>query len=126
MSETHQPDPVWAAFELNEQLARREAAPQPWLPFLTVSTMTVGVYELPEAGIDPQGPHERDELYYVVSGRAMLRVESDEIEIGPGSLVYVKAYAEHRFHDIEEKLKVLVFFSTATPQEPRPSRPDAG
>ncbi len=117
-NELHQPDkqdPVWAAFELTDQLAKRQAAEQPWYPFLTVSTMTVGVYELPEAGIDPQTPHERDELYYVVSGRAMLRVESDEVEVGPGSMVYVRAHAEHRFHDIEEKLQVIVFFSTAAP-----------
>jgi mannose-6-phosphate isomerase-like protein (cupin superfamily) len=106
-------DPVWAAFELPNMFEQREQAGRPWLPFLTVSTMTAGVYALPEAGVDPQGPHERDELYYVISGRAKLQVEGDSMEVSPGSTVYVRAFTEHRFYDIEEELKVLVFFSTA-------------
>ncbi len=112
-----QRDPEWAAFELPDVMAQHVQAGQPWLPFLTVSTMTVGVYVLPEAGVDPQEPHERDELYYVVSGKAKLSVESDSMGVGPGSTVYVKAHADHRFYDIEEELKVLVFFSTAQPCE---------
>lgn len=108
-------DPVWAAFELSDVFEQRQRAGRPWLPFLTASTMTVGVYALPEAGLDPQASHERDELYYVISGKAKLQVEADSMDVGPGSTVYVRAFAEHRFHDIEEELKVLVFFSTAEP-----------
>jgi quercetin dioxygenase-like cupin family protein len=32
-----------------------------------------------------------------------------------GSVVYVRAHADHRFFNIEEELKVLVFFSAADP-----------
>ena len=108
-------DPTWAAFQMQELLAKHQQAGKPWLPFLTASTMTVGVYILPEAGVDSQEPHERDELYFVVSGKAKLQVEDASMNVGPGSTVFVKARADHRFFDIEEELKVLVFFSTAAP-----------
>ena len=112
---SHKGDPAWAAFELSDVFGQRQQAGRPWFPFLTVSTMTVGVYALPEAGLDPQDPHERDELYYVIRGKAKLQVEGDNLNVGPGSTIYVRAHARHRFYDIEEELQVLVFFSTAEP-----------
>ncbi len=108
-------DPTWAAFQIQELLAKRQQTGKPWFPFLTASTMTVGLYVLPEAGVDPQVPHERDELYFVVKGKAKLEVEGDSMNVGPGSTVFVKARTDHRFYDIEEELEVLVFFSTAAP-----------
>jgi mannose-6-phosphate isomerase-like protein (cupin superfamily) len=108
-------DPTWAAFQMQELLAKHQQAGKPWFPFLALSTMTAGVYVLPEAGVDPQEPHQRDELYFVVSGKAKLQVEDASMSVGPGSTVFVKARVDHRFFDIEEELKVLVFFSTADP-----------
>jgi len=60
-----------------------------------------------------QKPHKEDELYYVVSGRARMRVRSEEQVVGPGSLIFVEAEAEHCFFDISEQLEVLVFFAPA-------------
>ena len=108
-------DPVWAAFELSDLIVQREELMQPWLPFLEVSTLTTGLYVLPEEGVDHQEPHEQDELYYVISGRAKIQVEGASREVEAGSLIYVKAHADHRFFDIEEELRVLVFFSAAEP-----------
>ncbi len=108
-------NPVWAAFELPELIARRAAAAQPWLSFLEVSTMNAGLYVLPEGGVDHQEPHRRDELYYVLSGTAALEVEGERRAVGPGSVIYVRAHTAHRFVDIEEELRVLVIFSAARP-----------
>jgi mannose-6-phosphate isomerase-like protein (cupin superfamily) len=47
----------------------------------------------------------------VVSGRARLRVADDDAAVGAGSIVYVAAGVEHRFHDIEEDLRVIVFWA---------------
>ena len=104
-------DPIWLAFDLRDLAAGRTESDRSWIPFLDVATMDAGLYVLPAGGLDEQQPHELDELYYVVSGRATLQVAGDEQEVGPGSLVYVKASAPHRFHSIEEELQVLVFFS---------------
>lgn len=73
--------------------------------------MRVGLYVVPAGGIDEQQPHAQDELYYVASGRGMLRVEGEELTVGPGSVIYVRAHAAHCFHSISEDLSVLVVFS---------------
>jgi mannose-6-phosphate isomerase-like protein (cupin superfamily) len=47
----------------------------------------------------------------VISGRATIRVAGEERVVKAGSLVFVAAGVEHRFHDIEEDLRVLVFWA---------------
>ena len=72
-----------------------------------------GLYEIPAGGEDPQGPHEADEVYYILEGRATLVVEDSEIDVEPGTVLYVAKEKDHRFVDIAEDLSVLVFFATA-------------
>lgn len=97
-------------FEMDELVSERAASGRPYLPFLNLPTLRCGLYVLPAAGEDKQSPHETDEVYYVVSGRAKIRVEGDVRSVSPGSVIYVKAGAEHRFIDIEEEIRLLVFF----------------
>jgi quercetin dioxygenase-like cupin family protein len=52
-------------------------------------------------------------MYYVVRGRARMRVESEDRRVSAGSVIFVAARVEHRFYDIEEELVVLVFFAPA-------------
>ncbi len=106
---------ILQSFEMDELLRRRAEDGKPWLPFLDVDTLTCGVYVIPAGGDDGQSPHEEDEIYYVVGGKATLTVESVEVPVKPGSVVFVKRGAVHRFHDVEEELKVLVFFSKEIP-----------
>jgi quercetin dioxygenase-like cupin family protein len=42
-----------------------------------------------------------------------MRVGDEDRAVGAGSIIYVAANVEHRFHSIEEELKVLVFFAPA-------------
>ncbi|MGI0150246.1 MAG: cupin domain-containing protein, partial [Thermoplasmata archaeon] len=58
-------------------------------------------------------PHAEDEVYYVLRGRASIRVGSEDRDVHPGSMVYVPARVEHRFHHIRERLSLLVFFAPA-------------
>lgn len=109
---TSRRDPVSSAFDLAELVARHDKSGQPWLQFLEVSTLRAGLYSVPAGGVDEQTPHDEDELYFVVSGRGALRVEAEDIDVGPGSLLYVRAHAEHHFHSISEDLRVLVLFPT--------------
>ena len=92
---------------------RRRRSGKPWLEFLRVPALSLGVYTLPAGGADPQGPHTEDEVYYVVSGRATLRVGSEDRAAEPGSILFVAAGVTHRFHGIEEDLTALVFFAPA-------------
>ncbi len=75
--------------------------------------MSLGVYTLPAGGEDPQQPHTEDEIYYVANGRAIIRVGDVDYPVIAGSIVYVAANVEHRFHSISEELTVLVFFAPA-------------
>ena len=62
---------------------------------------------------DPQSPHGEDELYYVVTGRARVTVGGTTRDIKPGSMVFVAATVPHKFHDITERLELLVVFGPA-------------
>ena len=101
------------AFELSQLRIERQQAHKSYLEFLRVPALSVGVYELPVGGIDLQRPHTEDEVYYVVSGRGVLRVGSEDRAVSPGSIIFVQARAENRFHDITEDLTLLVFFAPA-------------
>lgn len=92
---------------------RRAQSGQLYEEFLRVPAMSAGLYELAARAEDPQEPHTEDELYYIVAGRATLRVDADEVPVAAGSLVYVPANVPHRFHDVTEALSVLVFFAPA-------------
>jgi mannose-6-phosphate isomerase-like protein (cupin superfamily) len=101
------------ASELGEVLATIEAAGRPYHEVMRTHDLSVGVYVLEAGATDPQGPHTEDEVYYVVSGRATISVGAEERPVRGGSIVFVGADVEHRFHDIEERLVVLVAFGPA-------------
>ena len=101
------------AFTLSQVIDRRRKSQKPWLEFLRVPALSMGIYALPAGAEDPQAPHTEDEVYYVVSGRATLRVGNEDRVVEPGSIVFVGANVKHRFHSITEDLTSLVFFAPA-------------
>ena len=108
-------------FEIDRILAERADSDRAYLEFLRVPAMSLGVYVLPAGGVDSQQPHTEDEVYYVVSGRAAMRVGEEERPVGPGSIVFVGAGVPHRFQQIEEELTLLVFFAPAEYSQAAPS-----
>lgn len=109
------------AFELEDLIAERRRGGRRYREFLRVPAMSAGVYGLPAGGEDPQPVHGEDEVYVVVKGRATLRVAEEDRPVGPGSVVYVAAGVDHRFHSIEEDLEVLVLFAPEEGAGPEPS-----
>ncbi|MGI9078508.1 MAG: cupin domain-containing protein [Gemmatimonadaceae bacterium] len=101
------------AFEIPELRERHDRHGDRYIEFLRVRSLSAGLYVLPAGSTDTQLPHAQDEVYYIVSGRASIRVEAEDRAIASGSIVYVPANAEHRFHSIEEQLEILVFFAPA-------------
>jgi mannose-6-phosphate isomerase-like protein (cupin superfamily) len=100
-------------FEIVELEQSRQSSGKLYLEFLRVASMSVGVYRLAAGSADPQKPHREDEMYYVVRGKARMQVGSDDQPVAEGSVIFVAANVEHRFHDIREELTVLVFFAPA-------------
>jgi len=105
--------PVGKAFQLADLRKQREPSGRPYVQFLNLSSMRMGVYALAAGAEDKQMPHQEDEVYYVTKGKATLRVEDQELAAVPGALLFVAARAAHKFVSITEDLEVVVFFSTA-------------
>jgi mannose-6-phosphate isomerase-like protein (cupin superfamily) len=101
------------AFELADLLARRETSGAPYLEFLSVPDLSVGLYVLAAGQPDLQRPHTEDEVYYVVSGRGQVTVGDETRDVRPGSIVFVATAVPHRFHNITEDLALLVAFGPA-------------
>ena len=101
------------AFEISDLIAQRTQSGKRYLEFLRVPALSMGLYTLPAGGVDPQKPHTEDEAYYIVSGRGQISVDGEDRPVQPGSIVFVAAGVEHRFHSITEELQILVFFAPA-------------
>jgi mannose-6-phosphate isomerase-like protein (cupin superfamily) len=84
-----------------------------YLEFLRRNSLSCGLYVLEPGADDPQEPHQEDEVYVVVGGRAQLMVAGQDHPVGPGSVLFVARTVPHRFHDVTERLSVLVFFAPA-------------
>jgi mannose-6-phosphate isomerase-like protein (cupin superfamily) len=105
--------PRTASWDVASLDARRRAAGRAYLEFLTVPDLSAGLYVLEAGEEDRQRPHTEDEIYAIVSGRGRLRMGDEDVAVGPGSVAFVAAGIEHRFHDITERLTILVAFGPA-------------
>jgi len=99
-------------FELPRLFAERPAGHN-YFELIRVPAMSAGLYVLQPGEPDRQVPHTEDELYYVVGGKATIRVGGEDRPVAPGSVVFVPAGQEHRFHSITAELQVLVVFAPA-------------
>ena len=101
------------AFELAQLIIERNQSNNAYLEFMRQPSMSVGLYMLPAGAVDTQEPHTEDEVYYIVSGRAFIQVAAENRPVEAGSVVFVAAQVEHRFHTISQDLTILVFFAPA-------------
>jgi|ERR671914_1555042 mannose-6-phosphate isomerase-like protein (cupin superfamily) len=110
------------AFELSQVIKAHQQSGQLYHEFIRADTLSVGLYVLSAGQPDPQQPHTEDEVYYVAQGKGMVRVGNEDRPVTEGSIVFVGAGVEHRFHSITENLTAVVFFapprrSRASPEE---------
>lgn len=101
-------------FDFSQMLATTK---EPYVEFLRVPALSVGMYVLDVGATDHQKPHSEDEVYYVASGRAKMRTETDGVanafDVDPGTIIFIPARVEHAFYDIIQRLAVMVFFAPA-------------
>jgi mannose-6-phosphate isomerase-like protein (cupin superfamily) len=81
--------------------------------FLRVPSLSAGVYALAAGATDRQTPHTEDEIYYVVRGQGKLRRGDEDLDAGPGEVLFVPARQPHHFHSIQKELLLLVVFGPA-------------
>lgn len=60
---------------------------------------------------DPQQPHTRDEVYFVISGTGWFVQGQDRTPFGPGEVLYVPAGETHRFEDFSSDFATWAIFS---------------
>jgi len=99
---------VWQIAELLARIGDKR-----YHEFLRVPAMSAGVYVLPAGASDNQTPHTEDEIYYVVRGKAKMRLVREERAVSEGDVIFVESRLEHRFFDIAEELVLLVIFAPA-------------
>lgn len=100
-------------FQTDQLILGAKSSGKRYFEFLRVPDISLGIYELAVGSQDPQKPHKQGEVYYVLSGKAHIEVDGERQPVQAGSVIYVAALAKHRFLDITEGLKVLVFFAPA-------------
>ena len=104
---------AWKVFHLDELTQKVQSAEPSFHEFLHMPGLSSAVYRLPVGAKDMQAPHLEDEIYFVVEGKASLKIGNDVKNVGPGSILYVRATEEHSFFDITEDLTLLAFFGKA-------------
>jgi mannose-6-phosphate isomerase-like protein (cupin superfamily) len=104
-------DRNWQVFDLDQIRQKLSGKAVEYLEFLNVPALNCGLYFLSAGSTDMQSPHDDDEVYLVLSGRARMRLDDVEREVGPGSLLYVSATTEHSFFEVEEDMTLLVMFA---------------
>ena len=103
-------DKNWLVYQLPELLKRFEPGNVRFHELLRTPSLSCSVYHIPAGSKEMESAHEEDELYFVLEGRARLRVEGDDHAVEKGTLMYVRAACDHIFFDVEEDLTVLAFF----------------
>lgn len=71
-------------------------------------TLEVEIYK--PTGTDPQEPHQRDEIYVVISGTGWFVNGEARHRFGPGDFIFVPAHQVHRFEEFTDDFATWVFF----------------
>lgn len=92
---------------------------RPGWTLLTSGSLTGGAFELfKEIRDTPGGPpphvhQERDETFYVVEGRYAFTRGTEEVEIGPGQVVFVPRGTRHHFRTLVAPSSTLIIVAPA-------------
>lgn len=78
------------------------------VPVLNHGTMEAELYS--PVDVDPQKPHDRDEIYVVAKGEGEFFNGEGLVQVKPGSFIFVPAGTPHRFQNFTQGFCVWVFF----------------
>jgi mannose-6-phosphate isomerase-like protein (cupin superfamily) len=69
-------------------------------------------------GSDPQNPHDRDEVYFVIAGSGEFVAAGERTRFAAGDALFVAAHVEHRFEDFTPDFAAWVVFYGPVGGEP--------
>ncbi len=70
---------------------------------------------------DTQEPHDRDEVYLIVSGTADFSMDGQVRKVGQGDLIFVPAGMAHQFKSFSENLAMWIVFFGSRDQRYQPT-----
>lgn len=84
------------------------AGGQRWVTLLQHGNVELEYYAPRKA--DPQQPHTRDEVYFIVAGRATFVMEGERREVAPGEVLLAPRGVPHRFEQISDDFATWAIF----------------
>jgi mannose-6-phosphate isomerase-like protein (cupin superfamily) len=99
------PDPVYR----RDEIASRSLEPGR-LSSLALRHGTLELRWYAPQGSDPQTPHDKDEVYVVVTGSGWFICGDRRDRFGPGDALFVRAGEIHRFEDFTPDFATWVVF----------------
>lgn len=91
-----------------EGLQKLQTSGKLFLELFQHGTLSVEIYK-PER-IDLQQPHDRDEVYIVISGHGDFIFGNNRTSFGPGDFLFVPAGVVHRFENFNDDFSTWVIF----------------
>jgi mannose-6-phosphate isomerase-like protein (cupin superfamily) len=92
----------------HEALEKLSNSKQLFLELFTHGTLSVEVYKPIEK--DFQQPHEKDEVYLIISGEGDFYSDGKTVKFQKGDFLFVPAGIEHRFENFSEDFSTWVIF----------------
>lgn len=71
-------------------------------------TLSVEIYS--PKNIDNQKPHDKDEIYVIISGYSNFILENESTKVKKGDFLFVPAGKEHHFEAFSNDFSTWVFF----------------
>lgn len=103
------PQPDWL-FTLKDVATALPTDPEVMRVHMALSHGTMKLELYAPVDVDQQGPHKRDELYVIVSGRGDFIKNGERRPFAPHDVIFVEAGAEHRFVDFTADFATWVIF----------------
>ena len=97
-----------AHLTLENARAKLAGADEAFVQLFTHGSLEVEYYQ--PSKVDHQTPHERDEIYVIVSGSGEFINGDDRHPFTSGDVLFVPAGRDHRFVDFTEDFAAWVFF----------------
>ncbi len=89
-------------------LEKLESAGAPFLEVFKHGTLAVEVYKPKK--VDLQQPHDRDEVYIIISGSGTFLNDGRRSTVQSGDFLFVPAGIEHRFENFTDDFATWVIF----------------
>lgn len=91
-----------------QALEKLAHADKPFVEVFTHGSLVTEIYQ--PLGTDQQTPHDRDEVYVIISGTGEFTSEGNRYTFAPGDFFFVPAGAVHRFENFSADFVTWVMF----------------